>query len=300
MQIQHLAYLKEIEHMRSITQAADNLFISRQALSKIVKQLESELGFQVFTRSNQGIIPTAKGLQLLKDLDIILPIAKSWKALADTEKCEKTKIKLLLQNILKYSILDPFLLSALKSVENIDIEWETEPLPNILRKIKNDSEAIGIMVTTSNSPFFLEMQEIAKRNLLNLEKISEAQLFIILRKDDVLSTKEHICLQDLNNREMVRTKSVDKSQLAGSILKYTGRNGHIIPETVDILGYMLNTENSFTVSFEKNIKNNPYIQKGDFVIKHLETCMLENIFIMYNEQIYEKNHPIIQILRKYY
>jgi len=300
MQIQHLAYLKEIEHMRSITQAADNLFISRQALSKIVKELEKELGFKIFMRSNRGIIPTTKGLQLLKDLDTILPIAKSWKALADIKNVEKSSIKLLVQNILSYSILDPILLSELKSVENIDIEWETESCPGILRKFINNSEFIGIMVTNNNSQTFFEMNEIAKQHALNLEKISETQLSIVLRNDDILCKKEKIYLQDLKNREMVRTKSVDKSQQTEYILKYTEKNGYIIPETVDVLGYMMNIENSFTISFEKNIKNNPYMQKDDFLIKNLENYIMQNIFLMYDEQVYDKDHPILQVIRKYY
>ena len=45
----------------SIRKAAEALFISPQGLSKAMKNLEAELGVQLFTRSNEGVVPTEAG-----------------------------------------------------------------------------------------------------------------------------------------------------------------------------------------------------------------------------------------------
>lgn len=46
---------------KSIRKASEALFISPQGLSKAMKNLETELGVQLFTRTNAGIVPTEAG-----------------------------------------------------------------------------------------------------------------------------------------------------------------------------------------------------------------------------------------------
>lgn len=61
----HFVYALEVEKTGSITQAADNLFMSQPTLSKAIKDLESALGFAVFKRTSKGMIPTQKGSEFL-------------------------------------------------------------------------------------------------------------------------------------------------------------------------------------------------------------------------------------------
>ncbi|MDO4492774.1 MAG: LysR family transcriptional regulator [Clostridia bacterium] len=58
-------YALEVEKTGSITQAAENLFMSQPALSKAVKELETTLGFPVFRRNAKGVVPTTKGYAFL-------------------------------------------------------------------------------------------------------------------------------------------------------------------------------------------------------------------------------------------
>lgn len=44
---------------RSFAKAAENAFVSRQALGKALRSLEGELGAQLFERSETGVVPTA-------------------------------------------------------------------------------------------------------------------------------------------------------------------------------------------------------------------------------------------------
>ncbi len=62
----YFKYIIEVERTRSITQAADNLFIAQPNLSKAIKELENSLGFEVFNRTSKGVIPTKKGLSFIE------------------------------------------------------------------------------------------------------------------------------------------------------------------------------------------------------------------------------------------
>ena len=66
MHTQYFTYALEVEKTGSITQAAENLFMSQPTLSKAIKDLESSLGFPVFKRSSRGVVPTRKGAEFLQ------------------------------------------------------------------------------------------------------------------------------------------------------------------------------------------------------------------------------------------
>ena len=66
MNLQYLKYAVEVEKTGSISQAAENLYMRQPHLSKAVKSLEQELGFQVFYRTGRGIVPTEDGEEFLR------------------------------------------------------------------------------------------------------------------------------------------------------------------------------------------------------------------------------------------
>lgn len=59
-------YALEVEKTASITQAADNLFMTQPTLSKAIKDLENSLGFTIFRRTSKGVVPTQKGREFLE------------------------------------------------------------------------------------------------------------------------------------------------------------------------------------------------------------------------------------------
>ena len=66
MNTQHLQYIIEIERTRSISQAAENLFLGQPNLSRILHELEEMLGFRIFERTSRGVRPTERGARFLK------------------------------------------------------------------------------------------------------------------------------------------------------------------------------------------------------------------------------------------
>jgi DNA-binding transcriptional LysR family regulator len=65
MNIQHLRYAVEVEKTRSITEAAENLYMSQPNLSRGIRELENVLGIALFDRTPKGILPTAQGEEFL-------------------------------------------------------------------------------------------------------------------------------------------------------------------------------------------------------------------------------------------
>lgn len=66
MTIQQLEYILEVNRSGSMSKAAKNLFVSHSSVSNSVAALEEELGFPVFERNYQGVVPTAQGREVLE------------------------------------------------------------------------------------------------------------------------------------------------------------------------------------------------------------------------------------------
>ena len=66
MTIQQLQYVLEVQRTGTIARAAKNLFVSNSGVSNAINALESELGFAIFERSWQGVVPTRQGLEVLE------------------------------------------------------------------------------------------------------------------------------------------------------------------------------------------------------------------------------------------
>lgn len=74
MTFQQLQYLLEVRNTKSISKAATNLFVSNSSISAAVSNLEEELGFPIFNRSQNGLMPTPNGLRILEYAERICKI----------------------------------------------------------------------------------------------------------------------------------------------------------------------------------------------------------------------------------
>ncbi|ELV8594673.1 LysR family transcriptional regulator [Vibrio fluvialis] len=53
----------------SATEAADKMLISQPAISRLIKQLEARLGFELFERHNNRLLPTRRGTLFYDEVD---------------------------------------------------------------------------------------------------------------------------------------------------------------------------------------------------------------------------------------
>lgn len=65
MTLQQLRYVIEIVNAGSMNAAAEKLFVTQPSLSNAVKELEKELGIELFLRSNRGVTLSADGAEFL-------------------------------------------------------------------------------------------------------------------------------------------------------------------------------------------------------------------------------------------
>lgn len=65
MTLQQIAYALEILKTGSMNKAAESLFVSQPSLTSAMKELEQEIGIQIFQRTNRGMVQTKEGEEFL-------------------------------------------------------------------------------------------------------------------------------------------------------------------------------------------------------------------------------------------
>ena len=68
MNLQQFRYALEIYRSKSFNKAAGVLFVSQPALSQSIRELENDLGFDIFECSNRGVVPTSEGYTFLNSI----------------------------------------------------------------------------------------------------------------------------------------------------------------------------------------------------------------------------------------
>ena len=67
-----LKYFYEVVKEKNITKAAEKLYITQPAMTRAIKDLESQLNTKLLDRTQKGVIPTPEGLILFEHIENIL------------------------------------------------------------------------------------------------------------------------------------------------------------------------------------------------------------------------------------
>ncbi len=72
MNFNQLKYIIAVDLYRNFAQAADNCDVAQSTLSREIQRLEKEFGIMIFDRSRHPVVPTMKGVDLIKQAKILL------------------------------------------------------------------------------------------------------------------------------------------------------------------------------------------------------------------------------------
>lgn len=86
MNLMHLKYVVEIDKTRSISKAAENLYMGQPNLSRSIKELEQSLQITIFKRTPKGIEVTPDGEEFIQYAKKFLPMSKRLKKVYSERK----------------------------------------------------------------------------------------------------------------------------------------------------------------------------------------------------------------------
>ncbi len=204
MEIRVLKYFLAVAREQNISAAAESLFLSQPTLSRQLKELEEELGKQLFIRGSRKITLTEEGLLLRKRAEEIVELLdKTEKELSDSDEQVSGEI------YIGAGETDGLRLIA-KAAKDLQ-----EQYPQITyRIISGDAVDIAERLDKGLIDFalFLEPVDISKYNYL---KFPVKDVWgVLMRRDCPLAQRESISPRDLQDMPLIVSRqAVDGSEL---------------------------------------------------------------------------------------
>ena len=211
MEIRVLRYFLEAAREGNITRAAARLHVSQPTMSKQLKDLEAELGKQLFTRTNYSIKLTEAGMLLRKRAeDIIALVDKTeaeFKSFDDSiggniyVGCpESDSIKYFARAVKRLQEKHP----------NVRCNMQSGNLEDVTERLDKGLLDFAIV---------MDFVDLAKYNYIDVP--ASDRWGVIMRKDDALAEKESLTLNELSDLPLI----CSRQGMAVDFPKWFGNNG---------------------------------------------------------------------------
>lgn len=193
MTLQQLRYVIRIADSGSMNEAAKQLFISQSSLSSTVRELEDEIGIDLFLRSNRGIVITPEGEEFL---GYARQVMEQYRLLEDKyiDKKSKKKFSVSTQH---YSFAVKAFAEVVKRVGMEEYEfavYETRTY-EIIENVKNFKSELGILYLNNFNEQV--MMKIFRENNLEFVELFECDTFVYLWSGHPLACKAAIAMSEL-------------------------------------------------------------------------------------------------------
>ncbi|SHE34550.1 LysR family transcriptional regulator [Alkalibacter saccharofermentans] len=195
MTLQQLKYIIKIVECGSITEAAKQLFITQPSLSSAVKELERELGLEIFFRTSKGISLSAEGTEFLS---YARQIIEQTELMEQRYMGKKPSRRLCSISTQHYAFAVNAFVELLLGLDVDEYEFtlrETRTY-EIIEDVKNLRSEIGILYFSDfNEKVITKM---LKENHLAFTLLFEAEPHVFISSKHPLATNTLVTLEDLN------------------------------------------------------------------------------------------------------
>lgn len=194
MTFQQLRYLLEVYQTGSIKQAANQLFVSASSVSIAVSNLEKELGYPIFLRTQKGLELTARGRKVIEHAH---RICESYKQLSGTdyETCNTLRIGSL--DYIPCTKAFTHLIHENRNRNDISFSLINCNTSVAINKVADFELDIGIIA--SFEPRFLALKANLKRKKLNWKLLETVPCVITIGPGHHLYSEKNIHISDMEN-----------------------------------------------------------------------------------------------------
>lgn len=292
MTLQQLKYVVTIVNEGSISEAAKHLFLSQPSLSKALKELENEIGIEIFNRTSKGITLSTDGKEFLSYARQVVEQAELLEQRYLDKKPSKQLCSVSTQH---YAFAVNAFVNLLKEMDSDEYEFtlrETRTY-EIIEDVKNLHSEVGILYLNEFNEKVL--RKILEENHLVFHPLFRADPHVFISSEHPLAKEKSVTIEQLElypflafeqgdynsfyfSEEILSTvprkKVIHVSDRATLFNLLMGLNGYTICTGVlngdlngdDIISVPLETKEDMTVGWIEN----PKMRLGRFARAYIE------------------------------
>lgn len=191
--LEEICIFLEVAKCRSFTEASNNLYISQPTVTKWIRCLENELGFQLFIRNSRHVILTPAGKVLLERWGNIRPEFEN--SIRQAHDISVTD-----QNALKIGILYGFDFETLLAYLIPEFE-KSEPSVKAyinvydFSEMRNKIDELDFVFSTNF--------EIESRNEYSMHRINKISMYLAVSPQHPLAKREYVTPTEICNETFV-------------------------------------------------------------------------------------------------
>lgn len=194
MTLQQIKYAIVVSDSKSMNEAAKQLFISQPSLSGSIKELENEIGIELFKRTSKGIIVTPEGDEFLSYARQITDQYKLMESKYIDKKIVKKKFSVSTQH---YSFAVDAFINMVKQfgMEEYEFAIHETKTYEVITDVKTHKSEIGILYINEFNKKVME--KIFKDNDLVFNDLFSCKVYVYLWKKHPLAEKSTLSLKEL-------------------------------------------------------------------------------------------------------
>lgn len=194
MNILHVKYAVEVARLGSLNKAAETLFVAQPNISRAIKELETDIGIEIFKRSAKGMEITPDGEEFVfYAQDVLRRIEKLEQSYRDgSHKKRKFSISVPRACYISSAVAE---FSKNLGESDVEIYYKETNSKKTINKILSNEYKLGIIRYAENyDKYYKSLLE--EKSLVG-EMVAEFSYVLLMSRDNPLAKKETINYEDL-------------------------------------------------------------------------------------------------------
>jgi len=188
MRLEQLYHIVEVAQSKSISLAAEHTYISQPAISSSISKLELELGVSLFRRSNQGMLATEVGEEVIRKAIDIIDQIEEMKNIARKNAMELTgDISVAVEPSFCNTIMVNILTTFKYKHPKVNIMLKVGESNDIVHDVLSGKADIGIILNT---------KELVEDSNVVIKGLFKDELALITGKQSIIGQKKCVSIKE--------------------------------------------------------------------------------------------------------
>lgn len=184
--------------------AAHELAISQPAVSNAIKYLEAQLGFMLFDRSGNRLLPTHEALSLYRDAEPLIVMSQAINQRAvDLRDTKRGTLRILSTHALGDKIVPEVISRFIDRRRGVDFFFDVRRMEGVVQAVESGFADIGIAVSPDSRP------------ALNIDVIGKRPMVCIVPLGHPLANKPSVALEELADYPLI---SLERGSRLGALV----------------------------------------------------------------------------------
>lgn len=258
MNFEQMEYIVNVAKEKSITKAADKLFISPSGMSQSITQLENELGVKIFNRAKQGVTLTFEGeIVISKAIKLLNTINELNNEIKDFKNSNQNHLKIVTAPTFTFLLQETMLKFNLANHDATFEIIEQNPA-DIVQNFNKENYDFALIHAA--------LEDLKKEKNIRYEHIYKGHVCIAVGKNSPFYNCEYVTPNDLvNNSKLLMYNTSDYKKIL-KLPKLNFDQVFLKSNRSSILFELVKESEAFLYLHDFSINNRPMVLKGEIKV----------------------------------